>query len=425
MGGVLLPSNGESYIANPAYLPIREETPFVVPIPLGLFAFLGNLPEFDPDARDFDAIELANLLINPPFYLELRDLSQEDSTTIFIDIAEDYLVADLDNLKDFMPKDPIDTGLYNLEQPRPGLTFTGVHIAFSPFLFVEGRFELSDALERALADAEAFQPDTDYPFSSHATLSTGAAIHVGRAWEIQDRLSLQNGPRIFAGVNGKYLMGFLYGDVDVQSNIHTFDPLFGTDNPPELTFHTLLDYARPEQGDIGPKGQGLGFDLGLLLRYPSLDIGLGIQDIYTHINWRVTREEFAYDEATGDVERTVLSEDEEIGVDIPRTVLLTAAYRNAGNAGWGGEMRGGDYVLATNLEISAGEVAFRLGGETYIDPGPIALRFGTYNQGKRMQVSVGAGIPLKYFTFDIAFATHSSTFQLKRGVTMATSISFP
>ena len=104
MGGILLPSHGESHVVNPAYLTVREDSPLVVPIPLGLFAFLGNLPEFNPDAKDFDIIELTNLLFNPPFYLELRDLSRDDSTTIFIDIGENHLIADLDNLKTFMPR---------------------------------------------------------------------------------------------------------------------------------------------------------------------------------------------------------------------------------------------------------------------------------------------------------------------------------
>ncbi len=425
MGGILLPSHGESYIANPAYLMAREDSPFIVPIPLGLFAFLGDLPEFDPDSKDFDAIELANLLLNPPFYLELRDLSHEDSTTIFIDIGENHLIADLDNLKDFMPRDPIDTGLLGFQQPRPGFAIRGVHVGFSPFLTVEGRFELSENLERALAEAEPFLPDTDYPFESQATVNAGAAIHVGHAWEIQDWLSMEDGPRIFAGVNGKYIMGFFYGDIDIRSNIHTFDPLFGTDNPPELTFDTLLDYARPEEGDVGPKGHGVGFDLGVLFRYPSLDIGFGVQDVVTRINWRVTREEFLYNDAIDDLDRTVLFEDENDWVDIPRTFLFTTAYRSPNDPGWGREANRGDYILASNLEISAGEVFFRFGGETYIDPGPIALRFGTYNQGKRMQITFGVGIPLKYFMFDIAFATHSRSFQLKRGVTMATSLSFP
>jgi hypothetical protein len=425
MGGILLPSHGESHIANPAYLKIREDSPFVVPIPLGLFAFLGDLPEFDPDAKDFDAVELANFLLNPPFYLELRDLKRDDSTTIFIDIGENRLVADLDNLKDFMPRDAIDLGLFSLQQPRPGFTIRDIHVGFSPFLFVEERFELSERLERALAEAEPFLSDTDYPFESQATVNAGAAIHVGHAWEIQDRFSMEDGPRIFAGVNGKYIMGFFYGDIDIRSNLHTFDPIFDSENPPELTFDTLLDYARPESGDVGPKGHGIGFDLGVLFRYPKLDIGIGIQDVVTRINWRVTREEFIYNDAIDDLDRTVLFEDEHDWIDIPRSFLFTTAYRSSDDQSWSQGVNRGDYILATNLEISAGEVAFRFGGETYIEPGPIALRFGTYNQGKRIQFSFGAGIPLKFCTFDIAFATHSSTFQLKRGVTLATSLSFP
>ena len=67
MGGALLPYHSESYILNPAYLDVQGGSPLSIPIPIGLFAFLGNLPSFDPNDEEFDAIELTDLLLNPPF----------------------------------------------------------------------------------------------------------------------------------------------------------------------------------------------------------------------------------------------------------------------------------------------------------------------------------------------------------------------
>ena len=425
MGGTLLPFHSESYINNPAYLEVKENSPLTIPIPIGLFVFLSDIPTFDSHSEDFDAVELANFLLNPPFYLELRDQKTNDSTEIFIDLAQDYLMVDMDNLQKYMPIGPVETGLFDIRQPRVGYTFKDIHFGISPFILMEGEFEYSKNLEQALAEAVPFQANSDYSTKEHASINAGAAINAGYVLELQDFTSLAEEPKVLVGFNGKYILGFLYGDVDNSSNLHTFDPMFDDQNPPEVTMNTLIDYAVPESGDFGPKGHGIGFDAGLLLRFPALDIGFGIQDVYTHLSWRATRERFLFNEDTNELERETIFEDKTITANVPRTFAFSVAYRNMADNGWGNNPEPGDYILACNLEIASGDVSMQVGGETYYGPGPIALRFGTFNQGKRMQVSWGAGIPLKFFNFDIAFATHNSISQQERGLTMATSISFP
>ncbi len=425
MGGTLLPFHSESYINNPAYLKVQEESPLTIPIPIGLFVFLADLPSFDPEDENFDVIELANLLLNPPFYLELRDIDKDDSTNIFIDVGQNNLLIDMDILQKYMPRGSVETGLFDIRQPRVGYTFKDIHLGVSPFVLMEGEFEYSDNFEQALAEAAPFQPNSSYTTNEHASINAGMAINAGYVLELQDYMELPEEPRVLAGVNGKYILGFMYAEIDNFTNLHTTDPIFDSENPPEFTMNTIADYAVPESGDFGPKGHGIGFDFGLLLRYHSLDIGFGIQDVYTRINWRATRERMVFDDDTNDLEEETIFEDETLKINLPRTFAFSIAYRSMWDDGWGSNAEFGDYLLAYNLEIVNGDVSMKVGGETYYGPGPIALRFGTYNQGKRIQVSWGAGIPLKFFNFDIAFATHSSTFQQKRGLTMATSISFP
>ncbi len=425
MGGTLLPCYNESYVLNPAYLAVQEDTPLTIPIPIGLLMFLGDLPSFDPESEDFDIIEIANLAFNPPFYLELRNRNVDHSAEVFIDVAENYLMVDLDNLKRFMPSGPVESGLFDIRQPCGGYRLKDVYLGVSPYILMEGSFAYSENVENVLREAEPVQGNTDYSAEAHGTANIGMAINASYVFELQEHLSLENGPRILAGVNGKYIMGFVYGDVDNYSNMHTSDPVFDTDNPPLLTSSTFYDYAVPERGDFGPKGHGFGFDAGLLLRYPSLDIGFGIQDIYTRLEWRVNRERSVYQDSTNEMLSEVVFEDRWIRADIPRTFVFSIAYRHLTDDGWRYAPEPGDYLLATNMEMIGGDLSMHFGGETYYGPGPIALRMGLYNQNDRIQFSWGAGIPLKYFNFDIAFATHNSTFDQYRGLTMATSISFP
>lgn len=425
MGGALLPYHSESYILNPAFLDVEGGLPLTIPIPIGLFLFLGNLPSFDPNEEDFDTIELANLVFNPPFYLELRDIHTEDSTEIFIDIAEDHLLVDLDEMRKYMPTEPIETGLFDIRGPRMGYTYRDIHFGVSPYILMDGRFEYSENFEDVLASAAPFEPNTDYTTDEQATVNAGVAINAGYAFELQDHFSLGDEPRVLVGVNGKYIMGFLYGDIENHANLHMNDPIFGSENPPDLRMSTRLDYAIPESGDIGPKGHGFGLDLGLLLRFRSIDIGFGIQDVYTRMNWRVNRERFIYDEEKNDVVNEMIFEDRTIRAKIPRTFAFTAAYRNTLNNDWEEKPTPGDYLIAYNMEVADKNISMHIGGETYYGPWPVSLRFGTFNQGDKWQVSFGAGIPLKFLNFDIALSTHSRTIQMKRGVTLATSISFP
>jgi hypothetical protein len=423
MGGALLPYHSESYVRNPAYLKIQEESPLTIPIPLGLFLFLGDLPSFDPNADDFDAIELINLFLNPPFYLELYDRNSVDSTEIFIDIAEDYMAVDLDNLKPYIPRGPVQSGIFGIQQPRVGYVFRDIHLGVSPFVIMEGNYENSSDLERVLAASEPLQSDADYSAASSGMINAGMAIQAGYAVELQDHFSIGESPRVIVGVNGKYLLGFLYGDYHLVSNLHTFDPIFGSEQPPEFSADVHIDHAIPESGDIGPKGRGFGFDAGLLLRYETLDIGFGIQDLYTRLDWRANREQLIFDDATNELVQITLFEDETVRSHIPRNFSLSIAYRDMSYGGWGFDPSPGDYLIASSFQVIQGDVSVHVGGETYFGPGPIAFRVGSYNQRERLQFSFGAGIPLKFFNFDIGFATHSSTFQQTRGLTMATSIS--
>src|SRR5512134_1894546 len=81
MGGVVIPGCQELLALNVAYhsVPARPGViGVVVPIPLGVVQLAQDPPSFDPDAPDFSVTRLANLALNPPFYLELAHPSDLD-----------------------------------------------------------------------------------------------------------------------------------------------------------------------------------------------------------------------------------------------------------------------------------------------------------------------------------------------------------
>jgi hypothetical protein len=77
MGGVVL-AGGDAGAegANVAYraVPREKQGGWTLPLPIGLIPLLADPPELDPDDPDFNVYELANLLYNPPWNLQLLSL---------------------------------------------------------------------------------------------------------------------------------------------------------------------------------------------------------------------------------------------------------------------------------------------------------------------------------------------------------------
>jgi hypothetical protein len=74
MGGAILAGGGAGGSgSNVAYraVPKAPRSGWTLPLPIGLIPLLADPPETDPDSPDFNVYELANLLYNPPWNLQL------------------------------------------------------------------------------------------------------------------------------------------------------------------------------------------------------------------------------------------------------------------------------------------------------------------------------------------------------------------
>ena len=122
MGGAILAGGGAgSSGANVAYraVPKAPSSGWTVPLPIGLVQLLADPPETDPDSPDFNVYELANLLYNPPWNLQLSS-PEVPGNDITIEIGRDHLAVDLGDVKNVFPR----------EQSRMGAVVNGPALGF-------------------------------------------------------------------------------------------------------------------------------------------------------------------------------------------------------------------------------------------------------------------------------------------------------
>ena len=116
MGGVSLTRDGTLERYNPAYrsVPKRNRAgggpKFTIPLPIGLIQWAHDHPGwskdpmFHPDSARFNPIETIDLILNPPFYWELKQPPTPTNDVEFT-VGKDHLQVDLGNLKNVIPSD--------------------------------------------------------------------------------------------------------------------------------------------------------------------------------------------------------------------------------------------------------------------------------------------------------------------------------
>jgi hypothetical protein len=422
MGGVFLGQHGCASQYNPAFLAIpREEGPLTIPLPLGLLQLAGDFPTFDTNDPDFDPIYLTNLLLNPPFHLQLvtPDFTMTESE-VQIDVSEDYLMVDLNELQTYIPTSPIDPGIYGFRSPRMGVRFGNYAVNVSPFFLGEVEVALSDNLISALGEAEPFAPNSHYNIFTEGNFAGMAAVNASHGRKLPFDLLGSESP-VYVGLTAKYLMGWAYVDTETELAIDTSDPVFGVDAPPEVGFTSIIRSSHPEGGSYAPTGHGYGFDMGVLTNVGSMEVGLGIQDIYSRVTWEAEVERWTLDPETNEIEKETLVPFEHYTQKIPRTFTLSFAYKNGISHRMTDEKREG-YIVATNMDVFGGDVFLNLGTEFFVSSFPV--RAGVFNESGKMQVSFGTAVPLYIASLDLGFATHNRTLSGDKGLYMATTLRF-
>jgi hypothetical protein len=404
MGGVILAGGGPgSDAANVAYraVPPAPNSGYGITLPVGLIAVLADRPQLDPDHPDFNVYELANLLYNPPWNLQLVS-PEAPANDITIAVGKNHLAVDLGEVRTIFPRDRSRLGSV-VNGPALGFGVGNFFLAAAPLIHYQNELSFNDALRRSI-DGEEFQTGTEYSMTDHGRGQVGAGVHLGWAGPLmQEGDPRGSGSGLYAGARIKLMRGLAYVEADNDVSFVTGDTLFAAD--PVDVQYTGHYY------DTGPDGGrfGRGLDLGAVWVGRGYEVGVGVNDVVTRFDWRV-RESVAYnDVASGEYVQEVLTRDRAITSTVPATVAVNAA------AQVGRFLVAGDVVRGVNATTG------HLGVETWLEN--VALRAGTLvDMNEMLQFTAGAGMRFGRIGVDLALASHSRNLSRERGLELAAGL---
>jgi hypothetical protein len=408
MGGVILSNGGEREAQNVAYRAVpRNGQPTSLPIPLGIVQYAMNPPVFDPNNPDFNALQLANDLLNPPWHLQLYEPSAP-SSDVLIEISRTSLVVNLDDVKRAFPQESMENGGV--------LRFPGIYLGVGPvfagvssYSQVGHTLTLDPGLHAALAEAEPFVTDTRYQAVDEGVAQALMAFTGGVAAPLiriqGDDPYDSDGVGLYAGTRLKYLRGIGYLEAHNVAGFTTRDTLFGGD-PVDVDFEGVARYT---SGDNIFSGSGYGLDLGAVLFVRRFEFGFGVNDLVHEVTWTGDIDTIRFNAATNDLETVPGPENVKFDGSFPVTWNASAAYRP------------GSWVLAATVLKNVGDTTVHLGAERWF--GWWALRGGTYMDTQwNPQYAGGAGVRMGPVGLDMGVQTHSRTITGERGVEMAFSL---
>lgn len=407
MGGVILAGGGAgSSGANVAYraVPRAPKSGWALPLPIGLIPLLADPPEFDPDKPEFNLYELANLLYNPPWNLQLRspDVSGNDIT---IAIGKDHLAVDLGDVKNLFPEDQSRIGAV-VNGPELGFGIKRFFLAAAPLVHYENDLSFNDALRGAI-DGEEFRPNTAYEMLDRGYGQAAVGVHLGWAGPLMQAGDPRGqGMGFYAGARVKLMRGLAYASADNSVAFTTADELFGAE-PVNVNY-------RGHYYDTGPGGGGFGrgLDLGAVWMARGTEAGLGVNDIGTTFDWRVRETTATDDPVTGDYVQQVIARDVPLSSKVPTTAVANAATRI------GRFLVAGDVVRGINVTTG------HLGAETWLDK-TVALRAGAYlDANELIQYTAGTGLRFGAIGVDLALASNSRNLSRERGLELGAGLAF-
>jgi hypothetical protein len=406
MAGVSLGRDGALAHYNPAYraVPSREgrTAKLTIPIPLGLLQVLKDSAAFDFDSSYFNPIALANYVLHPPLFLEVKKAPTPTNDVEFT-IGRDSLIVNLGSAAQLVPTDRFSFGGPNRLMDI-GPTIHGFHAGVMVWEDHEVGFQLGDTLLRFLREADPARTNTKYASNGDGIIQAGLAPTLGYAGRIWgDTLR-----GIYLGGAVHYYLGAAYGSVRGTAGLVTGDTLFSGSNPVTPTVDARVLYSKAGNS----MGHGVGTDLGIVYASGPVEIGFGVNDIGATLTWSDTRvDSVSFDTTANDLVTTHLANHVSSKTRLPVTYVANA-------------------VLELGTNTTAGAMVLNNGRGTSVQVGVeqrmgiLAVRGGVArDQRKRVQLGWGGGLRLGPIGLDVGFATHSSSLSNARGITMATSIS--
>lgn len=414
MGGLQLHRKSGLDRYNPAYrgVPDREDgspqAKFTMPIPLGLIDFfkkhpignLGNDPLFNPSSPQFNPVELLDLILNPPLFIEIRKplIPVNDFE---ITIGRNELIIDLGAAQRLIPADQF--GMQSSARISDiGFGIKGARVGVVGFLNYEVGLEFGDTLLGFLKENQPALPNSRYNMLGDVLVQTGFAPYVGWA----GRVAGADDHGLFIGATVRYYMGLAYARTLADAGFTTGDTIFSSVNPlsPDLSANS----AYSKWGNS--MGTGIGGDVGFVIVNGPLELGFGVSDIGAELTWKETRiERSVYDTVTDAFQTTLIDPSAETKTKLPLAYLANVVYTV------------GDVAFGANVERTGRGTQLHVGAEKRF--GPLALRGGvSRDQRKKMQFGWGGGVRLGPLGLDVGFWTHSNALSDQRGITMATSL---
>ena len=401
MGGVVLGGGG----ANVAYraVPNAPSNARSLSLPLGIIPLLADPPQFDSSKPDFNVYELADLLYNIPWNLQISEPAPV-SSDVTISISQSSLAVDLGEVKDVFPEGHSKIGAV-LNGPSVGFGIKNLFAGIIPVIHYENDISLNGPLHDALHDGKPFVPNTEYSMFDKVRAQAAVGAELGYALPLMrtgadptDRNGLYIGSRV------KLLRGLAYGDADNTVSFTTGDTLFT--NPVDINYVGLTRRAAPEDA-----GWGQGLDLGAVWVNDNLELGLGVNDVITRINWKVRESVIYNDTLTDTYVEQVLRDKVPFRSKIPAVVTANAA------------LQVGRLLIAGDIVNGVNNTQGHLGTELWT--GPWALRAGAaLDATQKLQGSCGAGYRFGRLGLDLALTSHSRNLTRERALELGAGLSF-
>jgi hypothetical protein len=388
MGGVVLRGGTGLTSANVAYRAVPAEPPEgrQIPLPLGLVQLAANPPVLSVNDSSFNAFELANYLYELPWNVRLGS-SPAPSSDISVSLGRNTLAVNLGDLANAIPGNATNVSMIETSPSFDlGRPFS---IGIAPLIHYQAQFEMNDALYRALAHGQAFEPNSDYEGNGHGVSQAALGLDLSYAAPVFSTgdPSHRGGLSLYAGARAKLLRGLLYGGGQGTAGFHTPDTLFGGDS-------VAVDYdVRYQTADPGGGGMGYGLDLGTACLAGPFEIGLGVNDVRTQIDWRV-RESEIYRDSTGNQVNRLIGTNRSLTSTVPTTVTANVLTRI------------GPLTLAADAVRGPLAWTAHVGAERQF--GTLAVRGGlTLDENQLMQYDGGTGVKFGAVGLDLALATNS------------------
>jgi hypothetical protein len=365
---------------------------------------LADPPEFDPDKPEFNIYELANLLYNPPWNLQLSPAATPGND-ITIAVGRNHLAVDLGDMRNVFPENQSRVGAV-VNGPELGFGIRRFFLAVAPLVHYENEVSFNDALNGAIDGAE-FLPNTSYGMLDQGRGQAAAGVHLGWAAPLMQAGDPRGkGVGLYAGARVKLMRGLAYASADNSVAFATASELFGTE-PVDVDY--LGHYY-----DTGPEGGGFGrgLDLGAVWMAAGTEAGLGVNDIGTTFDWRVKETLAHSDPVTGEVVQEVIARDLPLTSTVPTTVVANAATR------LGRFLVAGDAIRG--IHVTTGH----LGAETWLNKS-LAVRAGAcVDANTLLQYSAGAGLRFGNLGVDLAVASNSRNLSRERDLELGAGLAF-